>query len=95
MTTDLTLKLFVAGSPAQHETLARRVTTLLDAMLKVPYRFDVIDVLDKPDLADLAHILVTPTLVIRFDSVERRLVGDLSNLTKLQLVITDSGDGAS
>lgn len=90
MVTDLTLELFVAGSSADLQRKVEQVRGLLDQLLRAAYRFDVIDVLEQPELADVAHILVTPTLVVRFNSTERRLVGDLSDLTKLQLVIADS-----
>jgi circadian clock protein KaiB len=90
MLTELTLELFVAGKTTEVEDSVARIKVLLDQLLRTPYRLDVVDVLEKPDLADLAHILVTPTLVVRFDSSERRLVGDLSDLSRLQLVIADS-----
>jgi len=89
MSTELTLTLFIAGEPEHAEQLRERVTALLDKLLERPYQLRVIDVLEEPHLADLAHILITPTLLIQFDGSEQRLVGDLSNLTRLQLVIQD------
>jgi hypothetical protein len=90
MAAELKLELFVAGQATQLQVMTARVTELLDQVLQVPYEFKAIDVLEQPELADVAHILVTPTLVVRYKSKERRLVGDLSDLTKLQLVIADS-----
>jgi len=40
-------------------------------------------VLEAPQLSEVAGILVTPTLVVRYHGVERRLVGDLSALSQL------------
>jgi circadian clock protein KaiB len=93
MSSDLTLELFVAGAPVQSALTRERINALLDRMPTIRYRLDVIDVLESPQLADLAHILVTPTLVIRAGDSERRLVGDLSDLTRLQLLITEAEPG--
>ena len=89
----LDLQLFIAGRQAEAAAVAERIDNLFQRLLKIPYALEVIDVLEAPQLADVAHVLVTPTLVVRLDGVERRLVGDLGDLTRLQLVIADAGGG--
>jgi circadian clock protein KaiB len=88
---ELLVELFVAGDSEQIKTVCKRVSDFAKAALKPPYRLAIIDVLENPALADRSRVLVTPTLVIHVGSAERRLVGDLSDFTKLELVLSDWG----
>jgi circadian clock protein KaiB len=83
----LQLTLYISGHPERVKRIQESVTGLLDHLLAQPYRLQVIDVLDHPDLADQAEILVTPTLLVTIEGTERRFVGDMSDLSPLQLVI--------
>ncbi|UHD15151.1 circadian clock KaiB family protein [Thiocapsa bogorovii] len=85
------VQLFIAGDSEQTKAVRDRVIRFAEAALMKPHRVEIIDVLANPDVADIARILVTPTLVIRAPNTERRLVGDLSDVAKLQLVLTEDG----
>jgi circadian clock protein KaiB len=43
------------------------------------YAFEVVDVLERPDLADEDGIFATPALVRRSPEPVRKLIGDLSD----------------
>ena len=51
--------------------------------LKGEYRIEVIDLLEKPQLAEGDQILAIPTLVRKFPEPIRKIIGDLSNETKV------------
>ncbi len=88
---DLVVQLFIAGDSENTRAVCRRVSGFVGAALKHPYRLDIVDIFERPDLADRVNILVTPTLVIHAakSGAEQRLVGDLSDVSKLQLVLAD------
>ena len=58
------------------------------------YELAVIDILERPQLAENEKILATPTLVKELPPPLRRVVGDLSNrerlLVGLDLAVSDS-----
>lgn len=87
------VQLFITGDSEQTRAVCKRVSASVETALSPPSRLEIIDVLDKPELADRTGIIVTPTLVIRPPAAasERRLVGDLSDAAKLRLVLSDSG----
>jgi circadian clock protein KaiB len=93
MSEELSLQLFVAGRMTETLAMKARISELLDGLLEIPYKLRVTDVLEEPQAAEMSHILVTPTLVVRINDTERRLVGDLSDLSRLQLVIASSQNG--
>ncbi len=86
----LSLKLFLAGMPSKSVPSEAGIREMLDRILSIPYDLSIVDVFENPQLAEVADILVTPTLVVRSRGIERRLVGDLTDLSRLQLVIADS-----
>ncbi len=78
----LRLTLYVAGptSPAQLDV--QRLQTLLTS-LRIEFELSVIDVLERPDLAEDVLILATPTLVKETPHPSHRLIGDLSDIDKV------------
>lgn len=69
------LRLYVTGGTSRAErtlTLLRRVC---DHAYGDAYDLTVIDVLDRPDLAESDRIVATPTLVREFPPPVRRVVG--------------------
>jgi circadian clock protein KaiB len=84
------VQLFITGDSDQTRAVCKRVSDFAATTLKQAQRIDIIDVLDEPGLADSANVFVTPTLVIRTPNWERRLVGDLSDVAKLERVLADA-----
>jgi circadian clock protein KaiB len=57
----------------------------LERELDDEYELEVIDVLEKPQLAEDEKILATPTLIKKLPAPVRRLIGDLSDTEKVLL----------
>lgn len=47
------------------------------------WRVEIIDVLDKPELAEKAGVIATPTLSYEHSARPRRIVGDLSDTRRV------------
>jgi circadian clock protein KaiB len=79
---DLLLKLYVAGrTPASLLAMAN-LRRLCDQELR-DCQLVVIDVLERPQLAEGAKIMATPTLVKEQPEPARRIIGDLSDTRRL------------
>ncbi len=76
-------RLFVAGETARSLRAAAQIRTLCDEALDDDYELEIIDVLERPDLADEARILATPTVIRASPPPLRRVIGDLSDLQRL------------
>jgi circadian clock protein KaiB len=71
--------LFVSGDDEQCELAVARLRSLCESRVPGRYRLEVIDVAERPDLAEEERIVVTPTVVRRAPFPERRVMGDLSD----------------
>ena len=72
-------RLYIAGNTATSIRAVRNVKRLCDTHFPGHYRLMVVDIHQRPDLAESDHILATPTLVRSRPSPSRRLIGDLSD----------------
>lgn len=77
------LKLFVAGQTPRTAYAISSIREICETTLGGRYDFVVIDVLERPQLAENERILATPTLVKELPPPLRRVVGDLSNHEKV------------
>jgi circadian clock protein KaiB len=73
------LRLYVTGASARSGRAIENVRALCDRYLEGRYDLEVIDIYQQPDLAEVDHILVAPTLVRHEPRPRRRFVGDLSD----------------
>ena len=89
------LRLYIAGRSVRSERALSNMKRIGDRDLQ-DYELTVIDVLERPDEAEKAGILATPTLVKESPLPTRRIIGDLSNEEKVLegLSITPRGEGA-
>ena len=71
-------ELYVAGDAPRSRTAVRALRDLCEERLQGRYELDVIDVLARPDRAEHARILATPTLLRLSPAPRVRIVGDLS-----------------
>jgi circadian clock protein KaiB len=80
--TEPVLRLYIAGSSA---TARRAEKQLVDirAQIKPEWKVEVVDVLEKPELAENAGILATPTLSYEHPERSRRIVGDLGDTMRV------------
>ncbi len=81
------LKLYVTGkTPRSERAIANLRQLCIDnASDGFPYRIEVIDVLEHPQLAEDEKILATPTLIKELPLPIRRVIGDLSQTEKVLL----------
>ena len=77
------LKLFVTGQTSRSQHAIRNLRRLCDEDLPDQVDLTVIDVLERPQLAEDARVIATPTLIKETPPPARRIVGDLSDTTNL------------
>lgn len=73
------LRLYVAGQSAKSVTAFANLKRICDENLAGKYRIEVIDLLQKPQLAKGDQILAVPTLVRKLPEPVKKIIGDLSN----------------
>lgn len=79
----LRLTLYVAGQTPRAERALMNLRRIITDELGMPFELDIVDVLERPDLAEEALILATPTLVKEAPPPARRLIGDLTDTQKV------------
>ena len=73
------LKLFISGRSVHNEKTIADIKSALKASLPGRYTLDIIDVIEKPDLAYEAKVMMTPTLVKTFPPPVKSIIGNYSN----------------
>lgn len=77
------LRLYVAGQTPKSMLALRNLKKICEQHLKETYRIELIDLLEKPQLAKGDQILAIPTLVRKLPVPIRKIIGDLSNLDRV------------
>ena len=77
------LRLYVAGQTPKSLTAFANLKKYCDEHLHGKYRLEVIDLIEKPQLAKDHQILAIPTLVRKVPVPIRKIIGDLSNKEKV------------
>ena len=77
------LRLYVAGQTPRSLQALSNLKRICDEHLPGHYRVEVIDLLQKPQLAAGDQILAIPTLVRVLPKPARRIIGDLSNTERV------------
>jgi len=77
------LKLFVTGKTPRAELAIANIKRICDEDLHGEYQLEIIDVLEKPELAESEKILATPTLIKQLPPPLRRVIGDLTDKEKV------------
>jgi circadian clock protein KaiB len=93
---ELLLRLYIAGNSASSRRAEQNLVGLRSYMKTEAWEVEVIDVLTKPELAEKAGILATPTLSYEHPVRPRRIIGDLSDAKRVLafLGIERKGDNA-
>ena len=92
------LRLYITGKTPKSERAIANLKEICERDLKGLYELQIIDVLEKPQLAEDEKILATPTLIKDLPPPLRRIIGDLSNSEKVLLgldlsPVSDSDEG--
>jgi CheY-like chemotaxis protein len=89
---EMRLTLYVLGKGARLERLVGDLRRACEAHVRGGWRLDVVDILEEPEQATRAGVLVTPTLVKEGPGPVRRAMGDLGDgeavLTRLGVKTT-------
>jgi circadian clock protein KaiB len=73
------LELYVAGSSRLSKRAESALRTLCEEVLPGQYELEVIDILERPEVASERHIIAAPTLIRADPPPPERLIGDLSD----------------
>lgn len=73
------LRLYVAGQTEKSRAAFQNLQRICEEHLPGKYRIEIIDLLERPQLARGDQIVAIPTLVRKLPAPFRKLVGDLSN----------------
>lgn len=79
---DPVLRLYIAGAAATARRAEKQLAEL-QARIEGDYTVEIIDVQQRPDLAEKAGILATPTLAYTHGEQSRRIVGDLGDARRV------------
>jgi len=75
--------LYVSGSTLKSKLAIENIKRVCEQHLKGRYDLEVIDIYQQAHLARDEQIVAVPTLIKRLPLPLQRLVGDMSNLTKV------------
>lgn len=76
------LKLYIIGNANRSERTIRNLNQLCDNIPEGDCEIAIIDVLERPELADNDKIIATPTLIRVHPSPCIQIVGELTDLEK-------------
>lgn len=81
------LRLYVAGQTPRSIAAFSNLKRLCEERLAGRYTIEVIDVAQRPELAQGDQIVALPTLVRKLPEPIKRVIGDLSNLERVMVAI--------
>lgn len=73
------LRLYVAGQTDKSIRAIKNLSRICTEHLEGRYSIEVVDLLERPQLAEGDQILAIPTLVRRLPEPIKKIIGDLSN----------------
>ncbi|WP_029893598.1 circadian clock protein KaiB [Desulfohalovibrio reitneri] len=79
------LTLYVTGKTPTSERAVANLRKICDEDLKGRYELRIVDILERPQLAEDEKILATPTLIKELPPPLRRVIGDLSDRDQVLL----------
>ena len=77
------LRLYVAGQTPKSLLAFANLKKLCEQHLAGEYRIEVVDLLEKPQLAKGDQIFALPTLVRKLPTPIKKIIGDLSNTERV------------
>lgn len=77
------LRLYVAGQTARSVAALANLQRICEEHLAGKYTIEVIDLLERPQLARGEQIIAIPTLERRLPEPVRKIIGDLSNTERV------------
>ncbi len=80
--TSLSLRLYISGHALNSRAAVRNLESLTE-LLAGRAAVEIVDVRERPELAEEDRILATPTLVRREPAPVRKIIGDLSDIQRV------------
>ena len=77
------LRLYVAGQTSKCLTAFSNLKQICEEHLAGQYDIEIVDLLERPQLAKGDQILAIPTLVRKLPEPVRKIIGDLSNTERV------------
>lgn len=85
MSNKFLLKLYITGQTPRSERAIANLRRICEEDLHGRYEMLIIDLLERPQLAEDERIMATPTLIKELPPPLRRIIGDLSDTEKVLL----------
>lgn len=89
------LRLYVAGQTPKSVRAIDNLRQMCESHLEGRYSIEVIDLLERPNLARRDEIIAVPTLVRRLPPPVRKIIGDLSDTERVLVGLQLRCDGRS
>lgn len=80
-------RLYIAGETPRSSRAVNNLSLLCERVLPNAHKIEVIDVLERPELAEAASVLATPMVMRMQPLPQRRAVGDFNDLARLAAAI--------
>lgn len=77
------LRLFVTGASPNSSRAISNLKAICETHLMGNYNLEIIDVYQQPLIAEREQIIALPMLIKRAPGMERRLIGDMSDVNKV------------
>lgn len=77
------LTLYIAGHTTRSQRAVENLKQILNDQTATEYELDIVDVLERPDLAEEKKILTTPVVIKKQPPPEQRVIGDFSDREKV------------
>ena len=77
------LRLFVAGSTPRSLRAIANIRIICEQYLQGRYELEVIDIYQRPELAESEQIVAAPTLIKKLPLPLRQLIGDLNDIERV------------
>ncbi|WP_444997269.1 circadian clock KaiB family protein [Aliikangiella sp. IMCC44359] len=75
----VSLRLYIAGHTVISQQIYHYLEDIFSSRDDIQFEIDVVDVLERPDIAVNDKVLATPTLIKRLPFPRCKVIGDLNN----------------
>jgi circadian clock protein KaiB len=79
------LSLFVTGTTPNSRRAVANIRKLCEEYLQGRYELEVVDICDRPEMANNEQIIAAPTLIRHLPLPLRRFIGDMSHTERLMV----------
>lgn len=84
MSKEYILKLYITDDTASSQAAIKSLNGIIEKEIRDLYTLEIVDVLERPEMAEQDRILATPTLIKVSPAPAKRIIGDLSDWGKIR-----------